>query len=123
MASPVHVPSSDSEEETILKTPGPVVIDGDEQVAFMEIFSGRRVAPECERRGLQAGPSVDLRTGYDLRNAGDRARAIALVKKLKPMVLMTSVPCTAYSRLNQMWNLKKMSNRKLIKNERGGSSL
>ena len=123
MKSPVQVPSSDSEEETGLKMPVPVVIDGDKQVAFMEIFSGRRVTPECERRGLQAGPSVDLRTGYDLRNVGDRARVLALVQRLKPMVLMTSAPCTAYSRLNQMWNLKKMSTRELIKNERGGSSL
>ena len=81
-------------------------------VDFMEVFSPMRIAPECLKLGLTAGPSVDEHTGLDLSCDSDRARVLALVYQLKPKVLMTCAPCGMFSSLNRMWNFKKWSPQK-----------
>ena len=81
-------------------------------VDFMEVFSPMRIAPECLKLGLTAGPSVDEHTGFDLSCDSDRARVLALVYQLKPKVLMTCAPCGMFSSLNRMWNFKKWSPQK-----------
>lgn len=82
--------------------------------AFVEFFSPPRVAPEVKALGLKADLSVDKRPeggGLDLSCSDDRAHSLHELKTRKPAVLGLSPPCTMYSALQRMWNLKKMKPR------------
>ena len=74
---------------------------------FMEVFSPPRVAVSCRKKGLRAFYSIDELTGYDLLSFEGRAEVLQLVKSTKPLYIMLSPPCTMYSALQTMWNLKK----------------
>ena len=87
-----------------------VTIDDEEdepQHDFMEVFSPPRVAIACRRRHMLALHSLDELTGYDLLQFECRARALHLIDACKPKFIMLSPPCTMYSQLQTMWNLKK----------------
>ena len=90
--SDVELPDAQSDPET-------VVDDAAGPCAFMEIYSRPRVAPLVQAAGLQVGPSLDLRTGWDFLRADAQEQAVALVLRLDPLVLMLSPPCTVFSQM------------------------
>ena len=106
----IDISDSDDDDESVTV---PRACSVSESVAFMEVFSPLRIAPECLKLGLTVGPSADQSTGFDFTLDSDRARALALVNTLKPTVLFTCSPCGMFSTLNRMWNFKKWSQEKL----------
>lgn len=80
-------------------------------VHFMEVFSPPRVCFAVARHGLVAPPmlSLDLTTGYDFLTMEDRARCLRLMESERPQFIIVSPPCTMYSPLQQLFNLKKMA--------------
>ena len=82
-----------------------------EPIHFMEVFSPPRVCFAVRRFGLTATPlfSLDLTTGSDFMTMEDRAHCLRMIELQKPAFLMISPPCTMYSPLQQLFNLRKMS--------------
>ena len=75
----------------------------DISVDFLEIFSGcGHLTLGAARQGLQAGPSIDVRTGIghdnafsiDIKKASDRKLVWALVMVLCPRWIHCGFPCT-----------------------------
>ena len=97
------VECSDTAIETDLST----VKDG-----FMEVFSPRRIGPACLKLGVIYHLAMDLLTGWDFCKVEVRARAIAEVNQRMPYFIGLSPPCTMFSPLQTLFNLKKMKLRK-----------
>lgn len=57
------------------------------------------VACAARRRGLGAGASLTLGTGWDFRDESHRQKAKRLVRKTKPYVLLLAFPCGDFSPL------------------------
>jgi hypothetical protein len=87
----------------------PRPLDGTIRDDVMELFSPPRLVPGCEERGLRTGPSVDLTTGYDLMLKVTRDEVLKDIERRRPKVLVSSAPCTWFSELMRLWNMKKMS--------------
>ena len=68
----------------------------------MEVYSPVRVAEVCKKHGLVAGQSLDLRTGWDLTDPEHQKKAIEILKKDEPTMLICSPPCTKFSRLQEL---------------------
>ena len=98
--------------------PMDVVSDSDDQTDnalpprskahFMEIYSPARVSRHVERRGLVSAGSYDLLTECDMLTWQGRAKVLRNVLQLRPLMLVSSPPCTMFSELMRLWNLKKM---------------
>lgn len=71
-------------------------------VDICEVFSPERVNAMVRKFGLTPGSSLDLTNGYDFRNADDRARAWAIIKKTSPYLVIGSPPCTLFSQLQEL---------------------
>eukprot|EP00435_Cladocopium_sp_Y103_P074854 s296_g51.t1 len=82
-----------------------------DQLDFMEVFSPPRVFFAITRRGLSADVqcSMDLTKGHDFLTVESRAACLRAISERKPKFLMVSPPCTMYSALQRLFNLKKMS--------------
>jgi len=52
--------------------------------------------------GLQAGDAMDLTTGWDFTKEEDRAKAEKCLDDQKPLVLIGSPPCVAFSQLQSL---------------------
>ena len=76
---------------------------------FMEVYSPLRVAVAIMRLGMSSGGSFDLLNGCDLLSTQGRAMVLRALEHQKPLMLMVSPPCTMYSELMRLWNLKKMA--------------
>lgn len=78
---------------------------------FMEVFSPPRVFFAVTRRGLKAEVtcSMDLTKGFDFMTVESRAECLKAVQEKRPKWLNVSPPCTMYSALQQLFNLKKMT--------------
>ena len=82
---------------------GPIVIDGeDETVDVAEIFSPPRVCAQARILGLRAGFSHDLSTGVDMLQFEGRARVWADIDQAQPRLLVSSPPCTWFSKLQNL---------------------
>ena len=68
-------------------------------VAFMEIYSSPRIAPFCQRLLLQCGPSIDLKTGFDLTKQYFQQQVLSQLATLQPLVIMLSPPCAVFSQV------------------------
>ncbi|CAE7249232.1 unnamed protein product [Symbiodinium sp. CCMP2592] len=109
MASESIVVMSDDEDRDVdSKMPSDsavVIVSDDEEdevmtiTHFAEAYSVPRVSFAVRRLGLQVGPAMDLKTGYDFVTMEGRARARRIVTEMKPLFLMLSPPCRMYSRL------------------------
>ena len=100
--SDCEVDSADSDVEMAIDHP---------QLDFMEVFSPPRVFFPVIRRGLLAEVqcSMDLTKGFDFLTVESRAACLQALKEKKPRWVNVSPPCTMYSPLQQLFNLKKMS--------------
>ena len=57
------------------------------------------VAQATRRRGLIAGESLTLGTGWDFHRPEHRHAALKLIRRLKPYVVVLAFPCSAWSQL------------------------
>ena len=71
-------------------------------VDVAEVFSPPRVSSEAAKFGLMAGEAMDLTTGWDFNRKEDRGKAEEYVDKVKPLVLIGSPPCVAFSQLQSL---------------------
>ena len=85
----------------------PRYLDGTQPVDVLEVF-GRTVSAIASRRGLSSCP-FDLKVGKDLSQLETRSEVFRAIEQRRPKLLVTSPPCTMYSRLQRLWNIKKMS--------------
>lgn len=76
---------------------------------IMEVHSRPRIVPVAVARGMIGELSVDLVTGYDMNLPHVVSTVVAETRYRRPKVLVVSPPCTMFSALQVMWNLKKMS--------------
>ena len=67
-----------------------------------EVFSPPRVGSEATKFGMTPGDAMDLTTGWDFNLASHRAKAEAYVDREKPLVLIGSPPCVAFSQLQSL---------------------
>ena len=67
-----------------------------------EVFSPPRVGKEATKFGMKPGDAMDLTTGWDFNLASHRAKAEEYVDKEKPLVLIGSPPCVAFSQLQSL---------------------
>ncbi len=66
-------------------------------VDITELYSLVRVVRIAENMGLMGGLSMDLRTGWDFESPVDRDKARSYVRRVKPLVIIGSLPCTMFS--------------------------
>ena len=85
----------------------PCYLDGTQPVDVLEVF-GRTVSATASRRGLGSCP-FDLKVGKDLSQLEMRSEVFRMIEQRRPKLLVTSPPCTMYSKLQRLWNIKKMS--------------
>ena len=71
-------------------------------VDVSEVFSPPRVSSEAKKCGLEPGDAMDLTTGWDFTRQDHRLEAEKRVDEQKPLVLIGSPPCTAFSQLQSM---------------------
>ena len=74
-----------------------------------EIYSMPRVTTIASQRGLKPGFSMDIRNGWNFNDPKHRAKAIEKLESEKPVLLVGSPPCTMFSTITRLWNLKKMT--------------
>ena len=58
-------------------------------------------------QGLKGQIALDLTTGWDFRIPEHRKKALALIAKKRPAVLLLSLPCTTFSPLRRLTNSKR----------------
>ena len=85
----------------------PRYLDGTQPVDVLEVF-GRTVSATASRRGLGSCP-FDLKVGKDLSQLEMRIEVFRVIEQRRPKLLVTSPPCTMYSKLQRLWNIKRMS--------------
>ena len=73
-----------------------------------EYFSPPRLVPVAQARGLRASLSVDLATGWDLASKLQSELALDALTSRQIKFLMLSPPCTMFSALQELWNIKRM---------------
>ena len=86
-------------------------LDGTVRDDYMEIFCPPRVAPLLRSKGYRAGLSLDITSDLqlDFSTSGERGICLREMECRRPRVLLTCSPCTMFSRLMTMWNIKRMS--------------
>ena len=72
-------------------------IQSEGKEAIVELYSPPRVVAEAAKRGLRAELSIDLSTGFDLREPVQRDRVCKELQRRKPRLLVTCPPCTKFS--------------------------
>ena len=82
-------------------------------VDVCEVFSPPRVTVEATRFGMSAGDAMDLTTGWDFNIPEHRHRAEQYVDQEKPLVLIGSPPCVAFSQLQSLAPELENNTRKL----------
>ena len=106
-----NVPSSAASSSAAPSQPPiisiPRYLDGTQPVDVLEVF-GRTVSAIASRRGLSSCP-FDLKVGKDLSQLEMRSEVFRTIEQRRPKLLVTSPPCTMYSKLQRLWNVKKMS--------------
>lgn len=73
----------------------------------MEIYSPPRVTEKAGEFGFESGGALDLSTGWDLSRKDHQRKALQLIQKLRPALVILSPPCTVFSRLRGLSNHKR----------------
>jgi len=71
-------------------------------IDLVEMYSPERIATVAREKGLRAGLSMDLLTGWNFDREQDREEARRYVRRVKPMVVVGSPMCTAFSQLQNL---------------------
>ena len=69
---------------------------------------GALCRPLPRERGIGSCP-FDLNVGKDLSQLEMRIEVCRVIEQRRPKILVTSPPCTMYSKLKRLWNVKEMS--------------
>ena len=77
------------------------------ELTVSELYSTPRVAQQAQEDGLTAGTSFDLKNGYDFNRSADRKRAMRVLEKENPDLLIVCPPCGPFSPLQEL-NYPKM---------------
>ena len=105
-----NVPSSAASSSAAPSQPPiisiPRYLDGTQPVDVLEVF-GRTVSAIASRRGLSSCP-FDLKVGKDLSQLEMRIEVFRMIEQRRPKLLVTSPPCTMYSKLQRLCNIKRM---------------
>ena len=73
--------------------------DGSPTDVLLEVWSPPRVAPEYRRLHQGCAISLDLTTGWDSSDLGDRKKLLDFVNLIQPHRIILSPPCTMFSTL------------------------
>ena len=74
-----------------------------------EFYSPSRVLTTTRRLGLRGCLSLDILTGWDFRLESTRKLSMDLLSRLCLCFLVLSPPCTIFSELQRLWNIKRMT--------------
>ncbi len=104
---------SDKAEPIFLAEPrNEIMFEGFLPDHFVEYFSVPRVAPYVRALGGQAITSLDITASgaqqRDFTNPADREFALTLLHERQVRFIGLTPPCTMFSKLTQLWNLKKL---------------
>ena len=122
--SPLDLPDlsdDDSAAPSVEKIPA--YLDGTLRDDVAELYSPPRMVPRCARFGLRGSLSMDLNTGYDLFCSEGKQRARWEVARRRPRFLMNCPPCTYYSKIQILWNKKKIPRSLWIQRENYADTL
>ena len=72
----------------------------------LEVFSPQRLTKALGRFGMRHGVAVDLEEGWDL-DLKDYKECLQLIVKEMPLLVTSSPPCTAFSKLRNLSNAKR----------------
>ena len=75
-------------------------------VDVTEVFSPPRVVQMAVRMGMIGGQSMDLKTGWDFSMRSDRKKAVEMILREDPWLVVGSPPCTMFSMLQNL-NVRK----------------
>ena len=95
----LSLPDNVPEEGDGSRKAGPFAGQTTASFAFMEVFSMPRICPFVQQFGLRTAGSFDIHNGWNFLLAEARARCLALVRSLQPLVIMLSPPCTVFSQI------------------------
>ena len=85
-------------------------LGGDAQRVLSEVYSVPRVTEVARRlphHDILPGFAMDLRTGWDFSIPSQRRKAKAMYEEQRPMFLVGSPPCTAFSTWQYLNNAKR----------------
>lgn len=95
------------EVDCLVEVPAPAVaptLRVQQDVA--EYYSPPRVLPAVRAFGLSGSLSLDILSQWDLRSERLQAVSLNLLNQLQIYFLMLSPPCTVFSSLQRLWNMK-----------------
>ena len=72
-----------------------------------EYYSPPRMLPIARQKGLRGSLSLDLLTRWDFRCRAHRTLAEQLLSALQVMFLLVCPPCTIFSDLMRLWNIRR----------------
>ena len=72
-----------------------------------EFYSQPRVVPQAQKQGMRAQLSLDIITGWNFLCKRVRSISLELLQLPMIVVLILSPPCTVFSDIQRLWNIKK----------------
>ena len=99
------------------------------QAKVSELFSVPRVTKLMRpSMSLGKGLTFDLQgdadgRSWDFLKAADRHEALARIREQKPYLVIGSPPCTAFSKLNDGWNYRRMKPEEVLRRKVAGRVL
>jgi len=72
-----------------------------------EFYSQPRVVPQARQRGMTAQLSWDILTGWNFLCKRVRSTSLQLLQLPSVLFLVLSPPCTVFSDIQRLWNIKK----------------
>jgi hypothetical protein len=79
------------------------------QQTVAEFYSPPRVLPATKRLGLSGVLSLDILTGWDFSLPSVRTTANLILNRLLVFIVLLSPPCTVFSDLQRLFNIKRVS--------------
>ena len=86
-----------------------VALTFQDQHDIAEFYSPPRVLPVANDKGLNGCWSLDILTGWDFQRSNLRSLSLELLAWFNILFLILSPPCTIFSELQRLWNIKKWS--------------
>ena len=104
---------SGEDDQCVFRVPSPdearMFISTDASHDVAEYYSPPRVLPVARAMGQAGNLSLDLGTRWDFRSKTCQDLSKRLLTVLRIARLILSPPCTMFSQLMELWNIKKMN--------------
>ena len=73
------------------------------KIDFLELFSGSaRLSQVAAMNGLKVGTPIDLRTGFDILKVEGRKRAMEIIERQEPSVVVMAPECAPWSQMTNI---------------------